>query len=162
MEEKTKLPVIWPAYIILAISFVAESFVDLNWTVSPGGLICGIYWLCCVHRIHVVQAEITNGSYPITPGKSAGYHFIPLFNLYWIFKWTNEMEIFINSILRPRGGMNGVAAGILLLICATVGRVLIEVFGIAIMLGVLIYINSKIQLVLGTTKGEVISLLSVN
>lgn len=153
MEEKTKLPVIWPGYIILAISFIVEIFADLR--VSPGGLLCGIYWLCCVHRIHVVLAEITNGSYPITPGKSVWYNFIPFFNLYWIFKWTNEMEKFVSSRLRPPGQMNGIASGIFLLIGGIVGRVLGGVFGMAIMLGVLSYINSRIKPVIETTPVEV-------
>lgn len=155
MEEKTKLPVIWPGYLILAISFVVEIFSDLDWKVSPGGLMCGIYWLCCVHRIHVVLAEITNGSYPITPGKSVGYHLIPLFNLYWMFRWTSQMDKFFSSRLRPPGEVDGMVSGIFLLIGVIVGRLLGGVFGMAIMLGVLSYINSRIKAVLGTTPVEV-------
>ncbi len=147
MERETKLPVLWPAYLILAVSFIIEIYADLN--VSPGGLICLIYWLSCVHQIHAVLAEISSGSYPIKPGKAAWYHLIPFFNLYWVFKWTNEMEKFINLRLGSSEGMNGIASGIFLLIGFCVGKVLGGVFGMAILLGVLIYIRSKIKKVLG-------------
>lgn len=150
MEHETKLPVFWPGYLILAISFIIEIFADLK--VSPGGLICGIYWLGCVHQIHVVLSEISNGLYPIKPGKAVWYHFIPFFNLYWIFKWTNEMEKFVNARFRSSGGMNGIASGIFLLVGLSAGRLLGGVFGMAILLGVLVYIKSKVKTVIGTIR----------
>lgn len=146
MEREAKLPVFWPGYLILAVSFVVEIFADLK--VSPGGLICGIYWLSCVHQIHTVLAEISGGSYPITSGKAVWYHFIPFFNLYWIFKWTNQMEKFVNTHLRSPEGMSGIASGIFLLMGLAVGKAFGGVFGMAILLGVLIYIKSKIKAVL--------------
>jgi len=146
MKSETKLAVLWPGYLILGISFVIEIYGDLQ--VSPGGLICLIYWLSCVHQIHAVLSEISNGSYPIKAGKAVWYHFIPLFNLYWVFKWTNEMGKFVNARLRSSEGMNAIASGIFLLIGFCVGRILGGVFGMAILLGVLIYIKSKIKLVL--------------
>jgi len=147
MERETKLPVFWPGYLILAVSFIVEIFADLK--VSPGGLICLIYWLSCVHQIHTVLSEISNGSYPIKRGKAAWYHLIPVFNLYWIFKWTNEMEKFINLRLGSSEGMNGIASGIFLVVGFAVGKILGGVFGMAILLSVLVYIKSKIKRVLG-------------
>jgi hypothetical protein len=149
MEREIKLPVFWPWYLILAVSFVVEIFADLK--VSPGGLICLIYWLSCVHQIHAALSGISNGRYPIKPGKAVWYHFIPVFNLYWVFKWTKEMENFVNARLRSSEGMNGIASGIFLLIGFCVGKVLGGVFGMAILLGVLVYIKSKIKTVLGVT-----------
>jgi hypothetical protein len=122
MERETKLPVLWPGYLILGISLLIEIYADLK--VSPGGLICLIYWLSCVHQFHVVLSEISNGSYPIKPGKAAWYNLIPVFNLYWIFKWTNEMEKFINLRLGSSEGMSGIASGIFLVIGFCVGKVL--------------------------------------
>jgi hypothetical protein len=148
MERETRLPVFWPGYLILAVSFIIEILADLK--VSPGGLICGIYWLSCVHQIHTVLAEISGGSYPITSGKAVWYHFIPFFNLYWTFKWTNEIEKFINPHLCPSEGMNGIASGIFLIIGLSVGRLFGGAFGMAILLGVLVYIKSKVKAVLGT------------
>jgi hypothetical protein len=147
MGRETKLPVFWPGYLILVISFIIEIYTDLN--VSPGGLICLIYWLSCVHQIHVVLSEISNGSYPIKPGKAVWYHLIPFFNLYWVFKWTKVMEKFVNSHLRFSEGMNGIASGIFLVIGLAVGKALGGVFGMAILLSVLVYIKSKIKVVLG-------------
>jgi hypothetical protein len=147
MERETKLPMLWPGYLILAVSFVVEILGDLK--LSPGGLICLIYWLSCVHQVHVVLAEISNGSYPITPGKAAWYNLIPVFNLYWVFKWTSQIEKFVRARLGPSEGMNDIASGIFLLIGFCVGNVLGGVFGMAILLSVLIYIKSKIKRVLG-------------
>jgi hypothetical protein len=96
-----------------------------------------------------VLADISGGAYPIRPGKAVWYHFIPFFNLYWIFKWTNQMEKFINPRLRSSGGMNGIVSGIFLVVGFAVGKTLGGVFGMAILLGVLVYIKSKIKMVLG-------------
>lgn len=60
------------------------------------------------------------------------------------------MEKFVNSRLRPSGGMNGLASGIFLLMGGIVGKAVGGVFGMAIILGVLIYIKSKIKMVLET------------
>ena len=147
MGREAKLPVLWPGYPILAVSFIIEIFADLK--VSPGGLICLVYWLSCISQIHTVLAEISGGSYPIKPGKAAWCHFSPFFNLYWIFKWTNEMEKFINLRLGSSEGMSGIASGIFLVIGFCVGKVLGGVFGMAILLGVLVYIKSKVKKVLG-------------
>lgn len=68
----------------------AEGILTLVWL--PGF----IYWLVCVHRINKVIYELTAGTYPITPGRAVWFHFIPFYNLYWLFKWTQEAIKFIN------------------------------------------------------------------
>jgi hypothetical protein len=30
-----------------------------------------------------------------------GFHFIPFYNLYWVFKWPKEIANFVNARLRP-------------------------------------------------------------
>lgn len=61
------------------------------------------------------------------------------------------MEKFVNSRLRSSEGMNGIGSGIFLVIGLVVGKVLGGVFGMAILLCVLVYIKSKIRLVLAAT-----------
>ncbi len=59
-------------------------------------LVLFIYWLICIHRIHKVLLEATDGTYPIRPGRAVGFHFLPFYNIYWIFKWPSEVVKFIN------------------------------------------------------------------
>ena len=105
-RASTTLPNVWVGYIIAAAFLVVEigeAIIDptavdrvtlLPVLIALGGW---IYWMFCVYRMHKVIAEATNSSHPITPGKAVGYHFIPLYNLYWVFKWTNEITNFVNS-----------------------------------------------------------------
>ena len=63
------------------------------------------YWLFCVYRIHKILAEYTQGKYPIAAWKSVAFHFIPLFSVYWIFKWPGTLANFVNS--RPSADGTG-------------------------------------------------------
>ena len=58
-----------------------------------------VYWLVCVYEYHVVLARITGGAYPIKPLRAAWFHLIPIYGLYWVFKWPREMARFVNSRL---------------------------------------------------------------
>jgi hypothetical protein len=58
-----------------------------------------VYWLVCVHQFHVVLRAATNGAYPIKPLKAALYTLIPIYGLYWCFKWFRGMAIFVNDRL---------------------------------------------------------------
>jgi hypothetical protein len=59
-----------------------------------------VYWLVCVYEFHVVLAHATAGQYPIKPPRSAWFHLIPVYGLYWVFKWPREMARFVNSRLQ--------------------------------------------------------------
>jgi len=61
--------------------------------------ICLVYWLVCVYEFHVVLAQVTAGDYPITPVRAAWFHLIPLYGLYWVFKWPRQLAWFINGRL---------------------------------------------------------------
>jgi hypothetical protein len=37
--------------------------------------------------------------HPISPARAVGFHFIPFYNLYWIFKWPQPIAEFVNSRL---------------------------------------------------------------
>jgi hypothetical protein len=65
------------------------------------GLLAGfagyIYWLFCIHRFHKILAEYTRNKYPIPAWKSVAFLFIPLFSVYWIFKWPARLANFVSS-----------------------------------------------------------------
>jgi len=58
-----------------------------------------IYWLVCVYEYHVVLAQATANAYPIKPLRAAWFHLIPIYGLYWVFKWPRELARFVNSRL---------------------------------------------------------------
>ena len=51
------------------------------------------YWMFCVHRYHKILNEIFP-EYPITPNRAVGYHFIPLYHLFWVFRWLKTLTDF--------------------------------------------------------------------
>src|SRR5580692_4263845 len=66
-----------------------------------------IYWLVCVYRYHVVMQHAPGWKHSISPARAVGFHFIPLYNLYWVFKWPQEIARFVNwrfgqSVMKPQ------------------------------------------------------------
>lgn len=58
-----------------------------------------VYWLVCAYEFHVVLAHATGGGYGIKPLRAAWLHLIPIYGLYWVYKWPREMGRFINQRL---------------------------------------------------------------
>src|SRR6266699_1897075 len=63
-------------------------------------------WIGCVYEYHVVLAQTTADAYSIKPLRAAWFHLIPLYGLYWVFKWPRELARFVNSrvetpLMRP-------------------------------------------------------------
>jgi len=59
-----------------------------------------VYWLVCVYEYHVVLAQVTSGAYPIKSTRAAWFHLIPIYGLYWVFKWPRELARFVNNRLQ--------------------------------------------------------------
>jgi hypothetical protein len=61
-----------------------------------------VYWLVCVRQYHVILANIPGWKHPISPARAVWFHFIPIYNLYWVWKWPQEIARFVNwRIGRP-------------------------------------------------------------
>jgi hypothetical protein len=58
-----------------------------------------VYWLVCVYEYHVILAQATAGAYPVKPVRAAWFHLIPIYGLYWVYKWPRELARFVNSRL---------------------------------------------------------------
>jgi len=58
-----------------------------------------VYWLVCVYEYHVVLAQVTAGAYSIKPLRAAWFRLVPIYGLYWVFKWPRELARFVNSRL---------------------------------------------------------------
>lgn len=115
------LPQLWAGYLLGLATIVAE-FVDpslrrpdvvTNEIPIPNlylfllMFVGGVYWLVCVYRYHVVMQQVSGWKHPISPARAVGFHFIPIYNLYWVFKWPQEIARFVNwrfrqPVMRPQ------------------------------------------------------------
>jgi len=107
------LPKIWIGYLLGFAALIAEVVaVSLHPEMATGAVlipplylflpvfVAGVYWLVCVYQYHVIVNHVPGWHHTISPAKAVGYHFIPVFNLYWVFKWLQEIAGFVNSSLR--------------------------------------------------------------
>jgi hypothetical protein len=117
----TPLPRMWvgliPAVLCLFFQLAGASAVGLVWFVSMAGT---CYWFFCVHRIHKVLSEYTRSAYPVSPRRAVGFHFIPLFEYYWFFRWTRQLSLFLRN--EPNGPViSQFWPGLLLITASIVG-----------------------------------------
>ncbi|MCA9743390.1 MAG: J domain-containing protein [Deferribacteres bacterium] len=160
MFDRTKipsLPHVWIGYLIALIFLFAEFiepsqnelgyFESTQYSESTNlffllSVALWAYWYFCVYRIHKILNFISNDSYEIKPGFAVGAHFIPFYNLYWIFHWPNVFVNYINkqnTILRMTKGLLGISI--------LFGFIAIRIdgsIGFSILFSTIAYINSKL------------------
>jgi len=104
------LPQLWVGYLLGFATVVAKLFDESLRTPDPAPtafpipnlylfllmFVGGVYWLVCVYRYHVVMQHVPGWKHPISPARAVGFHFIPIYNLYWVFKWPQEIARFVN------------------------------------------------------------------
>jgi hypothetical protein len=161
-EALPPLPTIWIGYLLGVATMIAEYVAvslhpeltkapDLakgEFVVPPlylflTGFVGGIYWLACIYRIHVVLARVPGWTHPISPARAVGFHFIPIYFLYWIFKWPLEIAKFVNGRLR-RPLMKPVMIGIATLL-ALVTHLFDSGFGLILLFLPLSYVSQCIK-----------------
>jgi hypothetical protein len=91
-----------------------------------------IYWLVCVYEFHVVLRQATAGAYPVKPLRAAWFHLIPVYGLYWVFKWPRQLARFVNARL-PAPLMNPDKTGLAVFAAFTVFLVLDRGFGMILL-----------------------------
>ena len=115
------------------------------------------YWLFCVHRFHKILAEMTQNRYPIQPGEAVGKHFIPFYNLYWLFVWPSTLS----SHLNQAGQVNmlpGALIGFVLLVSLLL-RYVDGGVGLAVTFSVGLYISARLRRHMKLVKGTAPELL---
>lgn len=110
-----------------------------------------IYWLFCVNRFHTILEEISRNQYPIKGPEAVGKHFIPFFNLWWMFKWPATLSAYLNARGRVRM-ISGNVLGILLL-AAVLLRYVDAAIALALLFSVGMYISAKLQRHIEIIKG---------
>jgi len=145
------LPKVWIGFIIAGVFLLVELIAlasgydmdDLLLYLLAIGLVGTVYWLFCVHRFHKILREM-NRSYQISPGAAVGYHFIPFYNFYWIFKWPIEFSKYINaqgSVKMVQGGL----LGALLLIALLINRFFDGAVGMTFIFGIGTYMANILR-----------------
>jgi hypothetical protein len=153
--ELPRLPLIWIGYLLGVATIVAE-LVALGLhpeLAKEGGIpplylflvsfVGGVYWFVCVYRYHVVMANAPGWQHPISPARAVGFHFIPFYNLYWVFKWPREIAKFVNGRLQ-QPIMKPVAVGVTVL-AALVLRVLDPGFGLILLFFPMSYVSACLR-----------------
>jgi hypothetical protein len=158
------LPLIWIGYLLGAATIVAELVaVTLHPELAKEGgipplylflvsFVGGVYWLVCIYQIHVVMAHIPGWRHPISPARAAGFHFIPFYQFYWVFKWPREIANFVNTRL-PQPIMKPVAVGVAVL-AALILRILDPGFGLILLFFPISYVSGCVRRALTTPPGQ--------
>ncbi|HEX5873945.1 MAG TPA: hypothetical protein VFY60_04805 [Pyrinomonadaceae bacterium] len=133
------------AFLLIEILFVAldldERSIDafLRLILFAGG----IYWLACVYKIHKILEELTRGRYPFSPIGAALRHFVPFYNIYWLFKWPLELSDYVSRKGRVKM-ISGAVIGLLLLLSMLL-RLVDGAIGLAVTFGVTMYVANKLK-----------------
>jgi hypothetical protein len=106
-----RLPKLWIGYLLALATLIGEmiavaqhpelakstEFVVPPLTIFLPAFIALVYWFTCVYRYHVVLANVPGWSHPVTPNRAVWFHLIPIFNLYWLFRWPYAIAVFVNQ-----------------------------------------------------------------
>jgi hypothetical protein len=71
---------------------------------------------------------VSGYNHPISGARAVAFHFIPFFNLYWVFKWPATIARFVNWRTQ-RKAMHGWVAGLAMLVAVFLFN-LLSVFGL--------------------------------
>lgn len=149
---KSSFPWVWFGYFFVAAFAIEETLMvalELDERMATLWLILialagWAYWLFCVSRFHKILEEISRKHYPITSGEAVWKHFVPFYNLVWIFRWPSTMSNYVNRLQRVKM-VSGNVLGAFLLIFLLIGRFLDGGIGLAGILGVGMYMSAKLR-----------------
>ena len=145
------LPKVWIGFIIAGVYLLVElvggasgnDMDDLLVYLIAIGLVGMAYWFFCVYRFHKILWEMTK-DYEFSPGAAVGYHFLPFYNFYWIFKWPIEFSNTINALGTVKMAP-GALLGALLLIALLINRFFDGAVGMTFIFGIGTYMASVLR-----------------
>jgi hypothetical protein len=105
-----------------------------------GAIVSTAYVLHCISTYHYVLRQVEGWRHPISPKRAVRFHFIPVFNLYWDFKWPKEIATFVNWRMQRRR-MSGVLVGALVLLGFLIAGFLDVSIGLVLILSAFAYIS---------------------
>ena len=152
LPAKSSLPWVWFGFFFV-VAFITEETLIIVLELDPAvgqvvliliALSGYIFWLCCVSRFHTILGEISRNHYPISGAEAAGKHFIPFYNLVWIFRWPATMSDYLNRRERVRL-VSGNLLGAFLLISLLTSRFFDAGIGLTGTFIVGMYISAKLR-----------------
>lgn len=111
-----------------------------------------VYWLVCVYEFHVLLVGASAGSYPIKPLRAAWFHLIPIYGLYWVYKWPRELARFVNSRL-PAPLMRPERTGLAVFLAFLVFLLLDRGFGMILLFWSASHLSRCLRLALSVHRG---------
>jgi hypothetical protein len=152
LPAKSSLPWVWFGFLFVA-AFLAEETLMFALDMDPevGQLVlvlidlaAWIYWLFCVSRFHTILGEISRKHYPITGAEAVWKHFIPFYNLWWVFRWPSVMSDYLNRRERVKMAP-GNLLGAVLLVSLLTARFFDGAIGLTGIFVIGMYISSKLR-----------------
>lgn len=144
-QAPPRFPRIWVGYLLGVSTIIAEMIaISLHPELAKEPLIVPplylflanfislVYWLVCVYEFHVLLIDASSGSYSIKPLRAAWFHLIPIYGLYWVYKWPRELARFVNSRL-PAPLMRPERTGVAIFLAFIVFLVLDRGFGMLLL-----------------------------
>jgi len=139
------MPKLWIGYLLAVATFIGEMIAvarnpdivkNVEFGVPPleiflPAFVARAYWFVCVYRYHKILAAVPRYVHPISPAKAVGFHFIPFYNLFWVFKWPDAIAEYVNARLHARV-MRGWVLGVGILGAALCQMFLDAAFGVAL------------------------------
>lgn len=164
-HPRPRFPRIWVGYLLGVATVVAEMIaISLHPELAKEPLIIPplylflanfislVYWLVCVYEFHLLLIDASEGSYPIKPLRAAWFHLIPIYGLYWVYKWPRELARFVNSrlaapLMRPE------RTGLAIFLAFIVFLLLDRGFGMILLFWAASYLSRCLRLALSVPPG---------
>ena len=152
LPAKSSLPWAWFGFVFAAAFFVEEFlsiFLELDPAATKGVLVLiglggWIYWLFCVGRFHTILYQISRHQYSISNVEAVGKHFIPFYNLVWLFTWPAVLTGYLNRRGRVKI-ISGYALSAILLVSLLILRFFDGGLGLIGIFAVATYISHKLR-----------------
>ncbi|HKW45143.1 MAG TPA: hypothetical protein VJN22_05750 [Candidatus Eremiobacteraceae bacterium] len=141
---------VWIGFLLCGILFITEvvdvanKVESIQWYVYVATVVTLIYFFMCVFRFHVILGQLTFGAYPIKSGPSVFYHFLPFFNIYWLFAWPSKFADYVKAE-RAVKVAPGAVLGTILILSALVARFVDSSIGLAGYFGVMAYLTNRLR-----------------
>ncbi len=150
------MPKLWIGYLLALATLIGEMIAvsrhpellnakEIKFDIPPleiflPAFVARAYWFVCIYRYHKILAAIPGYTHPFSPAKAVGFHFIPIFNFFWIFAWPSAIADFVNARLGAplmRGWVVGVG-----IIAAALSQIFLDAgFGVALLFFTTSYIS---------------------
>ena len=158
--EAPPFPRIWVGYLLGVATLIAEIVaISLHPELAKEPLLIPplylflanfislVYWLVCVYEFHLVLMHASSGTYAIKPLRAAWFHLIPVYGLYWVYKWPRELARFVNSRL-PAPLMRPERTGLAVFLAFVVFLVLDRGFGMILLFWTASHLSRCVRLAL--------------